>query len=77
MLGYLWSKTFKLNQSALPSMKEIVEGLYEYICSKIETKFGKLDEMRIVLLKQSYSGIFDHILKCLDFDGAENALTIE
>lgn len=36
ILGLVWSKTYKNDKNQLPSMNEIIKGLYEHVSKYIE-----------------------------------------
>jgi hypothetical protein len=51
ILGFIWSTTYKGEKKALPSMNEIILGLYEHVSLFLEDSLKTVDEHRMQLLK--------------------------
>ena len=75
ILGLVWSKTYKNDKNQLPSMNEIIKGLYEHVSKYIEQSMKNVQDERMQLLKKSYKETFDHILECLDYGQTKKPLT--
>ena len=80
ILGLVWSETYKGGKKNLPSMNEIVTGLYEHVSKFIEDKLRNEHNKnfeKIQLVKKQYKETFDHILDCLDYQKTDKSLTRE
>jgi len=67
--AFLWAVTYKGDKWALPSMKEVVMGIYLHHMVKVELTFKDLKENhpeRIQLYKNQMKKAFNHMLLCLD-----------
>ena len=66
--GKLWAETYKEDEDALPSMKEVVMGIYVHHMVTVEWTFKDLNdkELDIGLYRNSMKKAFNKLLLCLD-----------
>jgi len=79
--GNLWAETYKNDEWALPSMKEVVMGIYIHHMVTVEWTFKDLKEkdLDIGLYRNSMKKAFNKLLLCLDMgeEDINNPLTLE
>ena len=66
--GFLWSERVKGNQRALPSLKEIINGLQQFFCKYIKENFQAYSIEKIDVIQANYKRVFDFILYSIDCD---------
>ena len=66
--GNLWAETYKNDEWALPSMKEVVMGIYIHHMVTVEWTFKDLKEkdLDIGLYRNSMKKAFNKLFLCLD-----------
>ena len=78
MIGYLWSIEVKNDIKALPSINEIMYGLYLFVAQQLENKlrFNHQKQIWIDACQNCYKKLFDYILELVDYQNPNEPLTV-
>ena len=61
--GYLWAEQVKGNKfGALPSIKEVVDGIYNHYCEMISIEWKDLDQQLLKVYLKDKKLVFDQFL---------------
>lgn len=75
--GYLWAEQYKGDKWALPSMQEVVSGLYKTYCGMVREKLkdGRQDRLKDYLKEKKE--VFGELYNCLNPETLAHPLTVD